>query len=164
MTQTVVPPKPRIDVKLITPFVDAVRTVFKTMANVDITVLRPHLKNSDPQQYNVFGIIGFSGALAGSVTVAFTHVAAQKLVEAFTGSLIEERSPYFADAIGELANMIAGSAKSKLDLDARISVPSILIGENCHVATLSDMPCLVIPCTSALGDFAVEVCIKQKTA
>jgi len=121
------------------------------------------MKTADARQYNVFGIIGFSGALTGNVTVSFTHAAARKLVEAFTGSAIEEESPHFADAIGELANMIAGSAKSKLDLDAKISIPSVVIGDHCHVAAMSGIRCLVIPCTSALGEFAVEVCIKQKT-
>ena len=58
--------------------------------------------------------------------------------------------------------MIAGCAKSKLNVEAKIGMPSIVIGENCHVAAMSDMPCLVIPCTSAAGEFAVEVCIKQK--
>ena len=77
---------------------------------------------------------------------------------------MEQESPQFADAVGELANMIAGSAKSKLGFNANISVPSVVMGDHCHIATLSDMPCIVIPCTSALGDFAVEVCIKPKKA
>ena len=161
--QATAPSPPKVDVKLITPFVESVRAVFKTMAQVDTTIQKPYLKKSN-SRYNVFGIIGFSGELTGAVTVSFTRVAAEKLVEAFTGSKIDMESPHFADAIGELANMIAGSAKSKLGLNANITVPSVIIGDHCHQATLTDVPCIVIPCTSALGDFAVEVCIKQKQA
>jgi chemotaxis protein CheX len=153
-------PRPTLDVKLIAPFVESVRTVLRTMVNVETTVQKPYLKTS-AGQYNVFGIIGFSGDLTGNVTVSFTRSSAAKLVEAFTGSSIEPDSPHFADAIGELANMIAGSAKSKLGLDARITVPSVVMGDSCHMATLTGMPCVVIPCTSALGDFAIEVAIKQ---
>ena len=161
---TVATPPNRIDVKLVAPFVESVRSVFKTMAQVETQILKPYLKTTN-NKYNVFGIIGFSGDLTGAVTVSFTRTAGEKLVEAFTGCKIEIESPQFADAIGELANMIAGSAKSKLGLNANITVPSVIIGDHCHTATLSDVPCIVIPCTSALGEFAVEVCIKQnKTA
>ena len=159
--QSVTTARSTLDVKYILPFVESVRTVFRTMANVETQVLKPHLRTA-AGRYNVFGIIGFSGDLTGTVAVSFTKASAAKLVEAFTGSPIEEESPHFADAIGELANMIVGSAKSKLGLDVRITVPSVLIGNDCHMATLSDMPCIVIPCTSAVGEFAVEVCIKHK--
>jgi chemotaxis protein CheX len=159
---TVVTQPARFDVKLIAPFVDSVRSVFKTMAQVETTVLKPYLKTSN-DQYHVFGIIGFSGDLKGIVTVCFTQPAATRLVEAFTGSAMEVDSPHFADAVGELANMIAGAAKSKIGFDASITVPSVIIGDRCHMAPMTDAPCVVIPCTSPLGDFAVEVCIKQSS-
>ena len=84
MTQTDVPPKPKLDVNLIKPFVEAVRTVLKTVANVDTTVLRPYMKTADARQYNVFGIIAFSGAITGTVTISFTHASARTVVEAFS--------------------------------------------------------------------------------
>jgi hypothetical protein len=40
-------------------------------------------------------------------------------------------------------------------------VPSVIIGSGHQIARLSDVPCVVIPCTSPVGDFAVEVNIKQ---
>ena len=152
---------PRLDVGLIAPFVDAIRAVFKKMVQVETTVLTPHLKDAN-DHYNIFGIIGFSGDLRGTVTVCFTTEAADKLVEAFTEEVLAHDSPHYADAIGELANMIAGAAKSKIGFDASITVPSVIIGERCHIASLTDVPCVVIPCTSPMGDFAVEVCIKQR--
>ena len=153
--------RPKIDVKLVAPFIESVKSVFETMANIQTKFLTPHIKKVG-HPYNVFGIIGFSGQLTGAVTVGFTMAAAEKIVEAFTGSKAEPTSANFADAIGELANMIAGSAKSKLGLDARITVPTVIIGDRCQMAALSGVPCLVVPCTSAMGEFAVEICIAQK--
>ena len=69
------PPKP--DVRLIAPFVDSVRTVFRTMANVETVVLKPYIKTS-AGQYNVFGIIGFSGELTGNVVVSFTQTLVRR--------------------------------------------------------------------------------------
>jgi chemotaxis protein CheX len=87
-----------------------------------------------------------------------------ELVKAFAGSEFPLESPDFADAIGELANMIAGGAKKDLGAAASITCPNVIIGKGHHIARLSGVPCLVIPCSTPVGDFAVEVCIKQLNA
>jgi chemotaxis protein CheX len=68
----------------------------------------------------------------------------------------------FADAIGEIANMVAGSAKKDLGVLANITVPSVVIGPSHTLAGLSGIPCVVIPVTTPVGKFAVEVSIKQQ--
>ena len=150
-----------INPKLIVPFVDAIRGVFTTMVGVATTVERPHVKAQPAPSYDVSSIIGFSGDVVGSVVVSFQKSAAEKLATAFAGSPIDPASPDFADALGELANMIAGSAKKHLGAAATITVPSVVIGSGHSIARLSDVPCVVIPCKTAVGDFAVEVSIKQ---
>ena len=152
---------PTVDVKLIIPFVNSVRSVFQTMVKVATTVNAPRLKTDPCSSYDVSGIIGFSGDVIGNVVVSLQMSAAQALVSAFAGMPIEPGSPDFADAIGELANMIAGGAKKHLGNAASITVPSIIIGKGHQIARLSDVPCIVIPCSTPAGDFAVEVNIKQ---
>ena len=95
------------------------------MANVETVVLKPYMKTS-AGQYNVFGIIGFSGDLTGN-GYGKLHAPLVRLRnwwKHFTGVADGAGvGQQFADAIGELANMIAGSAKSKLGLDARYHRP-----------------------------------------
>ncbi len=74
---------------------------------------------------------------------------------------LEFGTPDFADAVGELANMIAGGAKRHLGNLASITVPSVVIGSGHVIARLTDVPCIVIPCQTDAGSFAVEVSIKQ---
>ena len=152
---------PTINPKLIVPFVNSARTVFSTMVGMETTVQRPHVKGSPSTSYDVSGLIGFSGEVIGSVVVSFQRAAAIKLVSAFAGMEIAPESPDFADAVGELANMIAGSAKRDLGATASITVPSVIIGAGHIIARLSDVPCIVIPCSTPVGEFAVEVNIKQ---
>jgi chemotaxis protein CheX len=153
-----------INPKLIVPFVNSVRDVFTKMVGVAATVQRPHLKELAAPSYDVSSIIGFSGEIVGSVVVSFQRAAAVKLVDAFAGAPIDPASPDFADAVGELANMVAGSAKTSLGATASITVPSVIIGAGHVIARLSGVPCVVIPCTTPVGDFAVEVNIKQNPA
>jgi chemotaxis protein CheX len=152
---------PTLNPKLIVPFVNSIREVFATMANVKTTVQQPHVKTTSEARFDVSGIIGFSGDVVGSVTLSFERESAVKLVEAFAGMRIDPDSPDFADAVGELANMIAGSAKKNLGATTNISLPSVIVGNAHTIARLTDVACLVIPCKSQFGDFAVEVCIKQ---
>jgi chemotaxis protein CheX len=163
MPGTIAAAPPVINPKLIVPFVNSVRSVFSTMVGVTTTVGRPILKAQPCPSYDISSIIGFSGEMVGSVVVSFQKEAAVKLASAFAGVEIDPDSPDFADAIGELANMIAGSAKKDLGATASITVPSVIIGPNHTIARLSGVPCLVIPCSTPVGDFAVEINIKQVT-
>jgi chemotaxis protein CheX len=154
------PARQPINPRLIVPFVNSVRTVFSTMVPVAATIERPQLKAQPEPAYDVSGIIGFSGAIVGSVVVSFQSACAIKLVEAFAGTAFEVNTPDFCDAIGELANMIAGAAKKELGVVASITCPSVIIGAGHVIARLSDVPCVVIPVTTPFGSFAVEISIK----
>jgi len=155
-------PTGAIDPKLIVPFVNSVRNVFATMVRVKTEVDRPHVKGTPVPLYDVSSIIGFSGDIVGTVVVSFQLSAAKKLVAAFAGVEMDERSADFADALGELANMIAGGAKKDIGVNASISTPSVIMGQGHHIAPLKDVPCLVIPCRTPVGDFAVEISIKRE--
>lgn len=150
-----------INPKLIVPFVNSVRSVFTTMVKVKTEVERPKLKTQPAPSYDVSSIIGFSGHIVGSVVVSFQREAAESLATAFAGTPLKLTDADFPDAIGELANMIAGGAKTQLGALASITVPNVVIGSGHVIARLSDVPCIVIPCTTQVGNFAVEVNIKQ---
>jgi chemotaxis protein CheX len=130
------------------------------MVKVKTTVEKPHLKTHPEPAYDVSGIIGFSGEIVGSVVVSFQGDCAAKLVEAFAGSPFQIGSADFADAVGELANMIAGAAKKELGAASGITCPNVIIGHGHTIARLSDVPCIVIPITTPVGALAVEVNIK----
>ncbi len=167
MSTAVAPPPaassaaPAINPKLVVPFVNSVRDVFSTMVKVATNVQRPHYKEQPSPSYDVSGVIGFSGGIVGSVVVSFQKDAAMKLVAGFAGMELEFGGADFADAIGELTNMIVGRAKKDMGAIANISIPNVIIGANHIIARLSDVPTLVIPCQTPAGNFAVEVNIRK---
>jgi len=154
------PARRKLDSTLIMPFVNSTTNVFTTMMNIKPVIGKPHLKDDAKTSHDVSGIIGFSGEIVGSVVVSFQMETAVKLVNALVGMEVDPKSPDFIDAVGELANMIAGNAKKDLGLMASIAVPTVIIGKDHIVGRLSGTPCVVIPCTTDEGAFAVEVNIK----
>jgi len=146
---------------LIVHFANSVRTVLATMlGGTQATFGKPGIKQVPEASYDISAIIGFSGEVVGSMVVSFRQDSATKLVEKFAGMPLQPGTPDFADAIGELANMFAGNAKKDLGANASISCPNVIVGAGHTIARLQDVPCVIIPVQTPMGEFAVEVCIK----
>jgi chemotaxis protein CheX len=150
-----------MDVKFINPFIAAVKHVFKTMLGTDILVSRPRLKAPDEGNSDVSAVIGFSGDAAGCVILCFRMESAVKTASKFAGADMTAQSADFSDALGELANMVAGQAKAQFEgMSVSISLPSVIIGQDHEVLQSKLAPRLLIPCDSPLGRFAVEVAME----
>lgn len=153
-----------MDAETIKHFVKSVKSVFETMVHTKMTVGKPHLKTNDDCA-DVSGIIGFSGDAAGCVVICFDNETAEKAASSFAGVTITRDHEDFADAIGELANMVAGAAKRDFkDMEVKISLPSVIMGEKFHVANSRNVPRIIIPCTCHLGQVNVEIAMERTSS
>ncbi len=155
-----------MDVRYINPFIASICNVFETMCGSKVTVGKPSLQTEPFERTDVSAIIGFSGDAAGSVALCFGFDTASVLATAFAGTEIKPEHEDFGDALGELANMVAGGAKAKLEgLDVNISLPNVVIGERHRISASRSSPRIIIPCSTDAGDFHVEVGMEiSKTA
>ncbi len=154
-----------MDPQYITPFIKSIQNVFATMLRIPVTINTPSIKKDKAATYDVSGIIGMSGDVVGSVVLSFSADTAQSLITAFCGTEFPSDSPDFADAVGELVNMISGSAMGMfVDKNVSISCPSVVIGPGHHINTRSDTPCVCIPCSTAQGNLTIEIAIREAVA
>jgi chemotaxis protein CheX len=73
---------------------------------------------------------------------------------------IHEGDADLIDAIGEIANIIAGFAKRDLSsLNLSISLPNVILS-NHILAGLSGAPTIIVPFSCPLGGFSMEVSLK----
>ena len=145
---------------IVVPFVRSVRDMFQTMLSMEVTIGKPYRKTGSHGAPYVSGVIGFSGQLTGCVVVGFPRNVANILVEKFAGAAMDDSTPDFADAIGEITNILVGSAKSAMEMKVSISIPSVIIGTGYTVAGLSAIPCFIIPCSCAAGEFTIEISVQ----
>jgi len=150
-----------MDVRYINPFVKAIQNVFRTMLGEEVAVAKPVVCTDARASADISGVIGFSGDAAGCVVLSFPRDVACRVASKFAGVDLDEKDPDLVDAIGELANMVAGNAKKDFEgVSISISLPSVIIGRD-HVVSQSRMvPRLAIPCRTGLGDFYVEVAMR----
>jgi chemotaxis protein CheX len=149
-----------MDVRFINPFVTAVNHLFRTMLGGEVIVSKPVLKDPGEPAGEVTAIIGLSGDALGCVALCFPMPTAVKAASKFAGVEMDSAHEDFSDALGELANIVAGQAKAKFEgMKVGISLPSVVIGKD-HIRSQSrHAPRLCIPCDSSLGRFTVEVAI-----
>jgi chemotaxis protein CheX len=149
---------------MFTIFLRAGHNTFATMLRAPLTFGEPSEESSTGAEFDVSGIIGLTGDLTGSVVISMSWKTAKNCVRAFTGveNVPEED---VCDAIGELANMIAGSAKSSLEgKSVSISCPSVVRGKDLQASRPKSTPCVRIPCMSDLGEFELLLAIQPAKA
>ncbi len=151
-----------LDPLYVTAFIAATQSFFQTMLCQEVSFGKPVPGRLPHLDSDISGIVGMTGDVVGTVVLSLPTESAAKIVESFVGSVIDPQSHDFADAIGELVNMISGNAKAKFEgLDVRISCPSVVIGKGHSVQQPSDSVCISIPCDSSCGGFSVDVTIKK---
>ena len=150
-----------MDVKYINPFVTAVKKLFNTMIEVPFKLGKPSLKKGNVPAYEISGIIGLSGTVTGCVVINLSKEIALQLVSALIGDEVTELDDDCADAIGEIANIIAGNAKTNFPSEGTsFSVPSVGTGKH-KVSYTSGLPIIAIPCITDKGELVIEVALKE---
>ena len=145
-------------VEYINPFLVSTITAFDTMLHCVLTRGVPYIKTGAQPSHEVSGVIGLSGRTQGTVVVGLGRETALKVAEI----MLQERPPEIngdvVDAVGELANIIAGRAKSQLEhMELSVSLPSVITGKAHCIQFPSKVTPICIPFECAWGDVAVEV-------
>jgi chemotaxis protein CheX len=153
-----------IKVEFVNPFLDATSAVFKTMLGTELKRGALYLRQGMTLSHEISGIIGLSGKAKGTVLIGMNTDFAISVTEKLLGDKPDGLTPDVIDAVGELANMIAGGAKTRLEeLNMSISLPSVIAGKNHTVSFPSGAVPIGIPFESDLGAFSVEVSLVEVT-
>lgn len=149
-------------VEWINPFLSATVETFARMARLKVVSGKPYLFTDQQNGKDISGVIGLSGTLKGAVVIGMPEKVALLMVERLIGQHFDKLTAEVNDGVGELANIIAGYAKKDLTgEEIQIALPTVIYGPKHTVSMPSDVPVVVIPFTSELGDFVIEVGMKQ---
>lgn len=147
-----------IKVEYINPFIESTMTVFRTMLNQTARRGSIYLKNAFQQSHEVTGVIGLSGMARGSVVVGLSQTTALQVTSILLNEPCETINHNTIDAVGELLNMIAGSAKAKLEeLKMSIGLPTVVLGSNHSVMFPTGVQPIGIPFETGIGPLCLEV-------
>jgi len=145
--------------------IDATKEVFSTMVMMDPADEYPLQEPVKRFKCSITGMVGFAGIYSGVISMHCPVNLAMKITSNMLGMECDEVNEDLNDAIGEISNMLGGSVKqvlSKGGLDVKLSIPTVIAGEDYTVNSLSDSDCVVIPFKVEDDKFLVGLVLKKE--
>ena len=104
-----------MDVNVINPFLEAAISTLKAVAQVELTVGKPCVKELNFTDNSVLIIVGVTGAMSGQVVInAKADVAKDIASRMMMGMPVDELNEMALSAISELGNITMGTAATIL--------------------------------------------------
>ena len=122
----------RVPDSLVSSLVSATEEVFDTMLAISL-VSQPAEAGPRPTPANVVATVAFAGYRRGLVVVYTSMRAARAITGSMLGIPVAEVNGEVPDAMGEVANMVAGTFRNRLaatEPPSDISVPTVTIGND----------------------------------
>ena len=119
--------------KYIQPFIETCEKVFAEFCQTTVKSSGIFFTSKDEyvNQWDISGVIGMSGEIAGAVAISMKDTTAYKITKMLTGEEHSHIDEDVTDAVGEIINIIAGNVKRDFEEELRIkiSLPSIIKGK-----------------------------------
>jgi chemotaxis protein CheX len=117
-----------------------------------------YLKDNSSPKHHVSGVIGLSGKAIGTVVLSVSTEVALKAASTMLMAETTEINDDVIDAIGELTNMVAGTAKAELEeYELSVSLPNVITGNDHDVHFPSNVTPICVPFETEWGPLSVEV-------
>ncbi len=139
---------------------EATLEVFATMVFMDIEAGAPLVNSTETIESNISSLIGLAGDVRGILAVKCPASVATGITGAMLGMDIAEIDEDVKDAMGEIANMIAGGLKVALapfEKNIELAIPTTVVGESLRTSGLAGADQFLIPFTTPAGQFGVEL-------
>lgn len=149
-----------MDIKYINPFLEGVKNVIANFGVTDIKRGNIQKKDDMHVDMDITSVIGIVGNIRGNVAYSFSQDTAKKLVSAMMmGAPVTEMDMIARSAIGELCNMISGTASSMLaqnGIITDITPPSIIFGRDIYFI-ISSVQTIAVDLETGIGKIQLNL-------
>lgn len=155
-------PGGKIDVNFINPFIDGAIETLKVQCSFIAKAGKPFLKGPDLQsKIDIAAVIGLTSPnFKGSVAICFPQNVFLTIMEKMLGEKQTSITRELEDGASELLNIIFGQAKRVLNergYQIEKAIPTIIRGQDLNVHHLTPKPTIVVPFSTDLGFFNIEI-------
>jgi len=140
--------------------VNATCEVFSTMVFLDIEPGDLQVGDAVSIDSDLSSLIGLAGDFRGIVGIHCSDKAAKGITGGMLGMEVEELDDDVQDAIGEIANMVAGGLKESfagVDVDVQLAIPTTVIGKALKTSSLPGGVRIMVPFALPEGVVGVEL-------
>jgi chemotaxis protein CheX len=140
--------------------IGATRDVFSTMLMMELGGGDPVEGAGGEVDSNITALLGLGGDIRGMLAVHCPARVAMTITSGFLGMDVDALNEDVKDAIGEIANMVAGNLKIAFagdDLKIELAIPSTIIGQSYRVGGMLGAKRVAVPFAMESGQFLVEL-------
>jgi chemotaxis protein CheX len=149
-------------VEYLKPFIVAMTRVFGTMIGTELDRGDPLLRDGYQPSHEVSAVIGLTGKSKGTMVLSVDREVAIQVAAVLLQEQPAELNADVTDAMGEMANMIAGQAKAQLEhLTLSLSLPSVVIGKSHCIEFPRSAMRICVPFSCAWGSLSLEVALVE---
>lgn len=154
-----------MNAEFVNPFIGGLLNVLETMAQTTLTPGKPQRKADDIAKGDVSGLIGMVGPnVKGSMSITFDKDLILGIMKNMLGEASAEIDAEVADMVGEITNMICGSAKRDLadnGFEFGMATPVVVSGKQHTISHQVDGPKIILPFKHELGKAFLEICFDK---
>lgn len=140
--------------------IDGTEEVFSTMLMVDLDTGKPIEGKGGDVESNLTSMLGLGKDIKGMLAVHCPAVVAKDITGTFLGLEMQELDDDVKDAIGEIANMVAGNLKiffQEHDIDIELAIPTTVVGKSFRTAGMSEATRVAVPFSMNGATFLIEL-------
>lgn len=140
--------------------VDGTTELFSTMLMVELDIVEIIEGRGGDIPANITSMIGLGKDIRGMLSVHCPGRVAKDITGTFLGMEIEELDEDVKDAIGEIANMVAGNLKTAFaenNLDIELAIPTTIVGESFRTSGMFGAKRIVVQFRMNGGLFLIEL-------
>lgn len=154
-----------METSLVNPFLSATMDVMEALAHAKVTPGPPTERAARPSNADVTGLCGLAGEqMAGSFAICFPQSTILALVSQMRGEPKMEVDGAVREAVGEIAEAIAASARkalAKKGTTLHAALPVVIAGDGHAIVHRTTGAVLDLPFASSAGAFFVEICFER---
>ena len=141
-------------------FVSIITNYFNQFGNEELIVDTPYLlENQQPKVHDYTGVIGISGVQKGVVYFSATSALLDSILDSMGET--DKSEDNLVDLAGEVANTIAGNARTEFGSEFHISVPLVFKGSPQSIILPKNGRSFIIPVSwrGQIGE--IVVCLQD---
>lgn len=140
--------------------IDSTQEVFETMIFLEVSTDGCMTEGQEAIFSHFSAVIGLSGDLMAMISIHCDAYIAMEIAGAMLEMEFDEVDDDVKDAMGEVANMLAGGIKSRLlddNLDVTLAIPTTIVGKGYNISSPKRSNRIVVPFEMTMGRFYVDV-------
>ena len=134
--------------------------IFNTMIFMEVSADVPFEQGKHDLGCHISAMIGLTGGFSAMLGIHCPETVGLAITGTMLDMEIEEIDADVKDALGEIANMVAGGLKEKFaaeDIALELAIPTAISGKSYTIASSTRSHRVVIPFSIEAGQFFIEM-------